>query len=132
MRNDPIDWVDPFGLITVKTTDGVIQVHPQDVDDWPSVPHGHIYDKSQKVNVHTGEIFDKTTRQYVGKLRRSSMKQLTAKLRKAGLIGAMIALAATTAEAAALGGELAPAIQSQAVAKAGAAAGAYAGGAAGG
>ena len=131
VSNDPINFVDPFGLITVKADGENIRVHKSDVDPWPSSPHGHILGTSQKVNVYTGEIFDKVTRKLVGKLSKQGLATLTARLKKAGFIGAMLAFGATAAEAATMGCD-SQAIENQAIALAAGFAGGYAGSAVGG
>jgi len=44
-------------------------VHPNDPDAWPSQPHGHEYERREKLNLSTGEIFSLPSRQLTGRLR---------------------------------------------------------------
>ena len=44
------DWIDPLGLATLKLGGKIIRVHAHDVDPFPSMPHGHIYDKKLVVD----------------------------------------------------------------------------------
>jgi len=48
--------VDIQGLWTFKIGGYKIQVHANDVDPWPSNPHGHIYDKNLVIDKN-GNIF---------------------------------------------------------------------------
>jgi hypothetical protein len=75
VENDPVDLLDPYGLVTGKIDGRVIQVHKTDVDPWPSSPHGHIYDKNQVVDIN-GTIYNKTTGKIVGKICRKAMPRL--------------------------------------------------------
>ena len=58
--------VDILGLWTIKIGGYKIQVHANDVDPWPSTPHGHIYDKNLVIDkegnifkAHNGPMVDK-------------------------------------------------------------------------
>jgi len=58
--------VDIQGLWTFKIGGYKIQVHANDVDPWPSNPHGHIYDKNLVIDkngnifkAHNGPLVDK-------------------------------------------------------------------------
>jgi|GEM_PF-1957304 len=44
-------------------------VHPNDFDPWPSQPHGHEYERREKLDLSTGEIFSLPSRQLAGRLR---------------------------------------------------------------
>ena len=50
-----------------------IQVHTNDVDPWPSTPHGHIYDKGWVVD-NEGNIFKAHNGPYQGQLSKKSKK----------------------------------------------------------
>ena len=57
---------DLLGLWTIKIGGYKIQVHMNDVDPWPSSPHGHIYDKNLVIDkegnifkAHNGPLVDK-------------------------------------------------------------------------
>ena len=47
-----------------------------DDDDWPSVPHGHSQDKKYKLNVWTGEVFDRITKKTIGKASKKELSML--------------------------------------------------------
>jgi hypothetical protein len=70
--NSPVNNVDLFGLAACKIDGNRVTVHKNDADHWPSQPHGHIYDKNQVVNTE-GQIFNKTTRQAVGRFSRAGL-----------------------------------------------------------
>jgi len=80
---DPLSFVDPGGLAKIKLGGENITVHKNDVDPWPSSPHGHIYDKSHVVDVE-GNIFNKNTGQVVGKLSKKETLLWKKFLEKAG------------------------------------------------
>jgi RHS repeat-associated protein len=73
--NNPVNFVDPDGLAQDKIGGEVVTVHKNDVDPWPSKPHGHIYEKGQVVDKH-GTIFNKATRQQVGRLGKKALPKL--------------------------------------------------------
>ena len=66
-------WIDPWGWWTVKIGGYVIRVHANDVDPWPSTPHGHIYDKGYVIDTG-GKIFDVSSRNQVGQLSKKDTK----------------------------------------------------------
>lgn len=94
VRHDPVNFIDPSGLIKVKGAHNEpIFVHPNDADPFPSSPHGHLGgpNSSMKVDVNTGEIYDRT--QNTGRrLSRKGLSHLRAVLKKAGLLGAAISV----------------------------------------
>ena len=47
---DPLKIIDSLGLASTKLDGNKIQVHNNDVDPWPSKPHGHIYYKNQVID----------------------------------------------------------------------------------
>jgi hypothetical protein len=60
VSNDPANAVDPWGLLKVTGVGNEpIYVHPNDVDPFPSQPHGHVGapNSRTKVDVNTGEIY---------------------------------------------------------------------------
>jgi RHS repeat-associated protein len=94
VEGDPINWIDPIGLIKIKGAGkDPIYVHPNDPDPRPSVPHGHIGDpySSTKVDPYTGKIYQGTT-DTGKKLTLKQLKVLQDALRKAGLLGACLVL----------------------------------------
>jgi uncharacterized protein RhaS with RHS repeats len=72
VKGNPINRIDPDGLATTKIDGNKIQVHKNDVDPWPSDPHGHIYDKNQVID-SDGNIYDKNTKKQVGGLSKKGM-----------------------------------------------------------
>ena len=57
---NPVMKVDPLGQATVKLDGKKITVHNNDVDPWPSKPHGHIYDTNEVID-KDGRIYDKSS-----------------------------------------------------------------------
>ena len=49
-------WTDPLGLATLKINGRIIRVHANDVDPFPSMPHGHVYDENLVVD-KDGKIY---------------------------------------------------------------------------
>jgi RHS repeat-associated protein len=72
--NDTLNFIDPFGLATIKLDGYEIRVHKNDVDPWPSIPHGHIYDKNWVVDSE-GIIFKAHHGEQVGQLSKKSKKK---------------------------------------------------------
>jgi hypothetical protein len=58
--NNPVNNINPTGLITIKIGGRIYVIHPNDPDPLPSSPHAHILDSPYEVDMNTGEIFDKT------------------------------------------------------------------------
>ena len=73
--NNPVNFVDPDGLAKASIGGNVITVHKNDVDPWPSNPHGHIYDKGQVIDAQ-GNIFNKGNRQPAGQLGKKLLPRL--------------------------------------------------------
>jgi hypothetical protein len=62
------------GELTVKR-DGVWRLHQNDADPWPSYCHAHNEQNRREVlDLRTGCIFDKITRQYVRSLSKRDLK----------------------------------------------------------
>ncbi len=92
--NNPIIWIDPWGLIEVKgVTDDPIYVHPNDPDPFPSDPHGHVGgpNSKTKVDINTGEIYE-GTRGTGKKISKKKLKKLKKVLKKAGILGTLITI----------------------------------------
>ena len=85
---DPVNGIDPTGTAKFKgVTNEPIYVHPNDVDPFPSNPHGHLGDPNSpyKIDINTGEIYNKT--QKTGqKLSLKQLAKLQGLLKKAGLL----------------------------------------------
>jgi hypothetical protein len=56
--------------------------HKTDVDTWPSILHGHEYDKNLKLDALTGDIFDVATRQRCATLTEKKLKVIQEELRQ--------------------------------------------------
>jgi RHS repeat-associated protein len=80
---DPVSSVDPMGLATAKIGGDSIVVHKNDVDPWPSDPHGHIYDKNQVIDKE-GKIYDKSTGVEQGQLPKKQLARYLEFLKKIG------------------------------------------------
>ncbi|WP_345992191.1 RHS repeat-associated core domain-containing protein [Sulfurimonas sp. HSL-1716] len=68
---DPVNLVDPKGLATLKINGQKIQVHKNDVDPRPSIPHGHDYANNQVID-KDGNIY-KNNKQ-IGKLPKKQLR----------------------------------------------------------
>jgi len=77
-ENDPVNFIDPWGEASTKIDGNVIRVHLNDVDKWPSRPHGHIMGSRQKQVVNSsGRIFNSGTRKQVGRLSKAGRTRWT-------------------------------------------------------
>ena len=65
----------------VKRGGYVWKFHKTDMDTWPSLLHGHDYDKGLKLDALTGEIYDVGTRQHCKTLKATSLKDVQDELR---------------------------------------------------
>jgi len=90
----PLQFIDPLGLASTKLDGKKIQVHNNDVDPWPSKPHGHIYDENQVIDKN-GKIFDKSTGKEICSLSKKSLVKWTeflGKIGKLSLVGDIVML----------------------------------------
>lgn len=71
---NPTSFVDLSGTASVKIDGNRVTVHKNDVDPWPSDPHGHVYDKNLVVD-KDGNIYNKTTGKVIGQLSNQGMKR---------------------------------------------------------
>jgi len=55
-------------------------VHPNDADPWPSKPHAHEYDRREKLDLSSGEIFSLPARTPAAKLRPKELEALRAEI----------------------------------------------------
>jgi hypothetical protein len=67
---------------TIKQGGSVWVFHKTDVDTWPSILHGHEYDKNLKLDALTGDIFDVATRQRCATLTAKKLKVIQDELRQ--------------------------------------------------
>lgn len=84
----------------VKRGNYIWRFHKTDTDSWPSILHGHDYEKGLKLDAITGKIYVVQTRQLCKILKKKDLKYVQAKLRKSkDFNGAVITLidTATTA-----------------------------------
>lgn len=73
-------------MATTKIGGDKITVHKNDVDKWPSDPHGPIYDKNQVVDTQ-GKIYDKTTGKEISQLSKKGTNAWLDFLKKIGKLG---------------------------------------------
>lgn len=81
VEGNPTVRTDPNGLASTKIDGNNIQVHKNDVDPWPSKPHGHIYDKNQVID-KDGNIYDKNTKEKIGSFSKRSLSRWANFLKK--------------------------------------------------
>ena len=75
---------DVVRLLTEKEIKGdgyIWMFHKTDVDNWPSVFHGHDYENGLKIDAISGEIYDVASRQRCMCLKRKALATLHGKLR---------------------------------------------------
>jgi hypothetical protein len=65
---------------TVKLKGEIWQIHKNDVDPFPSVPHAHNYDAGITLHLGTGEFFN-SNRMSVGKIGKKNLVALRGKLK---------------------------------------------------
>ncbi|HCD1258082.1 TPA: hypothetical protein JD854_RS23875 [Citrobacter amalonaticus] len=80
---NPVMEVDPLGQVTVKLDGKKITVHNNDVDPWPSNPHGHIYDTNEVID-KDGRIYDKSSGKERCVLPKKSLSKWLGFLKKIG------------------------------------------------
>ncbi|MDA8093409.1 MAG: RHS repeat-associated core domain-containing protein, partial [Betaproteobacteria bacterium] len=85
---NPLNYVDPLGLASIKIGGKKITVHNADVDPWPSNPHGHIYDENQLLDIH-GNIYDRTTGKIISRLPKKELAKWLDFLDSIGKLGAV-------------------------------------------
>ncbi|MCB9984645.1 MAG: hypothetical protein H6864_03030 [Micavibrio sp.] len=59
----------------------VWRFHKNDPDHWPSLLHGHEYDKNLKLDALTGKIYDVATKQCCSRLSKKKLSFIQSKLR---------------------------------------------------
>lgn len=67
--------------ITVKRSGYVWRFHKNDPDHWPSLLHGHDYEKHLKLDALTGDIYDAGTRYKCKKLSSKELARIHTELR---------------------------------------------------
>jgi hypothetical protein len=66
---------------TVKQGNYLWRFNKNDPDPWPSLFHGHEYDRGLKLDVITGDIFDEGTRKRCSTLKRKNLRRVQDELR---------------------------------------------------
>lgn len=59
-----------------KIFDHKFEIHKTDTDIWPSYPHMHSIEDDLVLNIYTGEVYRKITRDCISKAREKDMKKL--------------------------------------------------------
>lgn len=67
---------------TIKSNGFVWSFHKNDADPWPSLLHGHDYEKRLKLDVITGNIYDSATRECCKVLKQRDLKYIQEILRQ--------------------------------------------------
>lgn len=68
-------------LLEVRVTKrGIWQINLDDPDPWPSDPHADRVDGAEKLDLFTGEVFDKKTGKPIYKLSKKDMKFIFRKI----------------------------------------------------
>lgn len=52
------------------------EIHKADVDIWPSFPHMHSIEDGLVLDIYTGKVYRKITRDYIGDAKEKNMKKL--------------------------------------------------------
>ncbi|MCA3414918.1 MAG: hypothetical protein INF84_09975 [Roseomonas sp.] len=65
----------------VRRKNFIWSFHKNDADNWPSSLHGHEYEKGLTLDVITGEVYDKSTRQLCKRLKSKDLKKIQYELR---------------------------------------------------
>ena len=61
---------------------GIWKINLNDVDKWPSDPHGDRVDLAEKLSLLNGMVYDKSNRSYKYSLSKKAMRFIYAKLQK--------------------------------------------------
>lgn len=78
---DKFDVMRFLGEKLVKRSGYIWNFHKTDADGWPSLLHGHDYDKGLKLDAITGNIYDVGTRQLCKNLNLKDLTYVQAQLR---------------------------------------------------
>ena len=71
-----IDFQPFFYRFPIKIFNYNFQIHKNDVDPWPSFPHMHSIEDNLVLNIYTGEVYRKITRDCIGEARDKDMIKL--------------------------------------------------------
>ena len=61
---------------SIKISNYNFEIHKTDVDPWPSFPHMHAVEEKLVLNIYTGEVYRKITRDCIGEARDKDMIKL--------------------------------------------------------
>lgn len=68
--------------VTVKRDNYQWRFHLNDADLWPSIVHGHDYDRRLKLDAFTGKIYDTGTKEHCETLKKKKLAFIVAELKK--------------------------------------------------
>ncbi len=68
--------------VTIKHDNYQWRFHLNDADPWPSIVHGHDYDRRLKLDAFTGKIYDTGTKQHCETLKKKKLAFIIAELKK--------------------------------------------------
>lgn len=60
----------------IKIFNYKFEIHKTDLDPWPSFPHMHSIEDGLVLNIYTGEVYRKITKDNIGEARDKDMKKL--------------------------------------------------------
>jgi hypothetical protein len=85
---EPVDYTQLDGKIRLKEVfikaGDVWEFHKYDKDPFPSSPHGHCAEKSQKLDIYTGIIYDINTRNPIRKVSQKKLLEIKQRLMEKG------------------------------------------------
>lgn len=68
--------------VTVKRDNYQWRFHLNDADPWPSIVHGHDYDRRLKIDAFTGKIYDTSTKNHCATLKKKKLDFIVIELKK--------------------------------------------------
>lgn len=68
--------------VTIKRDNYQWRFHLSDADPWPSIVHGHDYDRGLKLDAFTGKIYDVGTKAHCETLKKKKLSYIVAKLKE--------------------------------------------------
>ena len=71
-----IDFQPFFYRPSIKIFNYKFEIHKTDVDSWPSFPHMHSIEDNLVLNIYTGEVYRKITKDCIGEASDKDMKKL--------------------------------------------------------
>jgi hypothetical protein len=88
---EPLDYTDLDGMFHlreffIKKNGDKWEFHKYDADGFPSKPHGHCAEKSEKLDVNSGVIYNARTRQPVRKVSPKKLVEIRQSLLEKGFL----------------------------------------------